>query len=302
MPKQSLSVVINTKDSAQTLARTLKSVKFADEIVVVDAKSSDDTVKIAKQYTKQIYSMKGPSYVEPYRNFALSKASHPWVLVVDADEVISKALREKILKTINHPRATAYFIPRKNLIFGQWLTKAGWWPDYQLRLFKPAKVQWSDKIHSIPQVEGKTAHFKAEEGLAIVHYNYDHLDQFIGRLNNYTSIQAKEQAKSDPQATFSLEKLLSIFAGEFARRAMMYDGVEQGLHGTSLAFLQAFSEATVYLKQWEAVGFSVTKPEALDEVLNQLQRTWRYWWADYRFRHSKGLSKFYWLLRRRFKI
>ena len=299
MAKKQLSVVINTRDSSATLERTLKSVKFADEIVIVDAKSKDDTVKLAKKYTKNVFSMKGPNYVEPYRNFALSKASHPWVLVVDSDEVITKSLREKVLKTTSHPQADAYFIPRKNLIFGEWLTKAGWWPDYQLRLFKKDKVTWQNTIHSIPQVEGKTAHFPAKEELAIVHYNYDHLEQFIGRLNNYTSIQAQER---EPEGVFSLEKLFSIFTGEFARRAMMYDGAKQGMHGTALAFLQGFSEAAVYLKQWQAAGFPTTKAEDLEQILKQFQRTWRYWWADYRLRHSRGFVKLYWLIRRRFKI
>jgi len=302
MPKQILSVVINTSNSASTLARTLESVKFADEIVIVDAHSTDETVKIAKQYTKRIYFFEGPNYVEPYRNFALGKAKHPWILVVDADEVIANELQQIILETIAEPQAEAYFLPRKNFIFGNWITKASWWPDYQLRLFKNGAVRWQAEIHSIPQVEGQTAHLPAEEKYAIVHYNYTDVAQFIDRLNNYTTIQAQERTKRSSLGDFSAEQLFGAFANEFASRALVHDGVADGLHGVSLSLLQAFSELVVYLKQWEAVGFTPTSQEDLGEILQQMQQIWRYWWADYQVRHTTGWRQLYWRARRKFKL
>ncbi|OGJ37796.1 MAG: hypothetical protein A2383_01770 [Candidatus Pacebacteria bacterium RIFOXYB1_FULL_39_46] len=295
-----LSVVINTKDVANTIVRTLRSVSFADEIVIVDMYSSDGTLTLARKFTKKIFQHKDLGYADPARNFALSKASHEWILVVDADEVVSDELKQIVLQTLDQESAAdVYWLPRKNIVFGHWITKTGWWPDYQPRLFKKGAVSWQVGVHRLPDVKGKEVYLPTEEKYALQHFNYDDVDHFVTKLNHYTSIQAKERTEIKD---FSSAVVLEKFAGEFAKRALMMDGVEEGMHGVALSLLQAMYEAVIYLKQWGNQGFKVTKPEDLGKSLQQMQRIWHYWWADYQVRHTGGFRKIYWQIRRKFQM
>ncbi|NCN45663.1 MAG: hypothetical protein COU63_03285 [Candidatus Pacebacteria bacterium CG10_big_fil_rev_8_21_14_0_10_36_11] len=297
-----LSVLIHTKDVAETLEKTLSSVKFADEIVIVDMESSDDTLKIAKKYTNNIFHHEDVGYADPARNFAISKATNEWILVVDADEVISEELREIILETINNKdSADIYHLPRKNFVFNKWIMKTGWWPDYQPRLFRKGTVSWQVGVHRLPDMTGTQEKFPAEEKYAIEHANYIDTSHFIKKLNHYTSIQAIERLDTNKQnkEQYSTNKLFEIFANELAKRSLMMNGTEEGLHGTSLSFLQATYEAVIYLKQWGETGYKETKPEDFGATLNHIQKIWRYWWADYKVRHSSGLTSIYWRIRRK---
>lgn len=298
-----LSVLIHTKNVADTLEKTLKSVQFADEIVVVDMESSDETLAIAKKYQAEIYHHEDMGYADPARNFAIAKASHPWILVVDADEVISTELKEIILQTI-HDSASAdiYHLPRKNFVFGKWIMKTGWWPDYQPRLFRKGTVSWQVGVHRLPDMTGIQEKFPAEEKYAIEHANYTDIAHFLTKLNHYTSIQAKERLAVTSKNNFSTDEMFEIFANEFAKRSLMMNGFEEGLHGSSLSFLQAMYEAIIYLKQWGETGFKPTNPEELAQTLAKVQRIWRYWWADYQMRHTTGLVRIYWQFRRKLKI
>ncbi|MCC6711054.1 MAG: glycosyltransferase family 2 protein [Candidatus Pacebacteria bacterium] len=298
-----LSVLIHTKNVAETLAKTLKSVQFADEVIVVDMASTDETLAIAKKYKTKIYHHEDLGYADPARNFAISKAQYDWILVVDADEVVKAELKEIILKTINDDHsADIYHLPRKNYVFGKWIMKTGWWPDYQPRLFKKGAVSWQVGVHRLPDMVGTQAKLPAEEKYALEHANYIDIAHFLTKLNHYTSIQAKERLASSPKDDFSSSELFEVFANELAKRSLMMNGFEEGLHGVSLSFLQANYEAIIYLKQWGELGYKETKPEDFAKILDKMQQIWRYWWADYQVRHNRGLSKIYWQIRRKLKV
>lgn len=300
--KLKLSVVIHTKNAAETIEQTLRSVAFADELVVIDMHSADATVKLAKKYTRRIYFHEDVGYADPARNFGLKKASYPWIFVLDADETVTPELQEIILETLASPKADVYYLPRKNLVFGQWILRTGWWPDYQPRLFKKDTVSWQLGVHRLPDIKGTVEYFPAEERYAITHYNYGSIAQFIDRLNNYTTLQARERLAASPQDNFSAHELLEIFSGEFAKRGLTLDGIEDGLHGVSLSLLQAMYESVIYLKQWEAKGFSPVGTGDFSRVLSRVQQVWRYWWADYQVRHTTGLNQWHWRLRRKLMI
>jgi glycosyltransferase involved in cell wall biosynthesis len=304
-----LSVVVNTKNAAETLKGSLESVKdFADEIVVVDMKSSDDTVVLAKKYTKKVFAYERDlGFADPARNFALSKATGDWVLVLDADEEITSDLKEKLRGIMSSEKddVIAYFLPRKNMIFGKWIAHTGWWPDYQLRFFKKGTVSWTEKVHTSPVAIGKTAVLPAQESLAIVHHNYQRISQFVDRLNRYTTVQSQQKFSEKSEQEFSSANIIKSFANEFFRRMFVQDGLLDGQHGVSLSFLQAMYEQIVFLKKWEQAGFVDSKrnsdPAATVKALREFQNDLNYWLADWQVKHARGASYIVWKIRRRLK-
>lgn len=301
-----LSVVLNVKNMADTLPKALKSVAFADEIIVVDMESNDETVKVAKKFTTKVFSHPDVGYADPARNFALSKAKSPWILVLDADEVISPSLQEKIISLISEPTADVYWLPRQNLFFGHWLAKAGWWPDHQPRLFKKDHVSWAVGVHRMPDITGLELRLPEKPEWAILHANYTSVQQFIEKLNQYTSLQAKEAAEKNDQATLTASQTttpLRAYFDELLKRWLAERGIDAGLHGTAAAFLQANYELVKQLKLWELAGFPPTFNDQAESerVIRQFQADLNYWLADWHFEHSHGLTKVYWWLRRRLK-
>jgi glycosyltransferase involved in cell wall biosynthesis len=296
-----LTVVINTKNSAQTLERTLESVKFADEIVVVDMHSGDDTVKVAQKYTDKIFEFDDVGYVEPARNFAINKATHEWILLVDADEEIPQKLR-KLIESMcaaedQSSLPDCVYIPRKNIIFNKWIRRTGWWPDMVLRFFRKGHLEWSDELHAVPVTKGQVKELPHDEDLAIIHHNYQTVEQFITRLNRYTTIQAEEKNSQ----TISTAAIVHQFSDELLRRLFAQKGIDEGMHGVGLSFLQTFSETVRTLKVWENQGFGETDRDQLKTIaaFRQFQRELNYWIADWHTHHTTGLVKVYWRLRRK---
>lgn len=301
-----LSVVINSKNSAKTLERTLKSAfDLADELVVVDMESTDSSLEIAKKYKAKIYKHKDVGYVEPARNFAISKASGDWIFVLDSDEELTSELRRVIRLIVNDEigealKADCYYVPRKNIIFEKWIQHTGWWPDYQLRLFKKGYVKWLDEIHSFPITRGIVKQFPGKEELAIVHHEYQSVEQFISRLNRYTSIKAESLNKAK---LGSNKQPFKVFGDEFLSRLFARRGIEDGVHGISLSLLQAMYEAVVQIKvifDQKQDGHLSSRETILS--LRKFQRDLDYWIADYEVSHSKGFKKLIWKLRRKFSF
>jgi len=284
-----LSVVINTLNEEKNLPRCLKAVRgWVDEIVVVDMHSEDKTRQIAKKAGARVYKHKRTGYVEPARNFAISKAKGEWILVVDADEVVSGGLKKRIDKIIKKPGADYYRVPRKNIIFGKWIKHSRWWPDYNIRFFRKGFVDWSEIIHSVPVTTGKGADLEAKEENALVHYHYESIEQFVVRMNNYTSRHAELLVKDGYK--FDWSDLVRKPGGEFLSRYFAGEGYKDGVHGLALAGLQALSELVLYLKVWQKEGFS-EKGGRLGEVVDELKRMERemdYWEADALIKSGRG--------------
>ena len=295
-----LTVVINTLNEEANIARAMNSVKgIADEVVVVDMESTDKTVEIAKGLGAKVYSHKKTNYVEPARNFAISKATGDWVLILDADEEISKALSQKIKEVVNDNDVDYYQIPRKNIIFGKWMRHARWWPDYNIRLFKKGAVTWNEAIHSVPESKGVGGELPAEEVLAIIHYHYDSLEQYLERMNRYTTLYAKRLLKDGYR--FNWKDVLIKPSGEFFSRYFFGAGYKDGLHGLAVSLLQTFSELSVYLKVWELGNFE-EKELKVGEVVGEMKKVERdchYWQADTLLKVTKNPIQ---ILLRKFKL
>ncbi len=248
-----ISAVINTLNEEKNIRDCLKTLDWVDEIVIVDMNSDDKTVAIAKSLKATLYKHKRVGYVEPARNFALSKASGNWILLIDADERVPKTLVPTLKKIASEDQVTHVQIPRQNLSFGKWIQRTGWWPDYNIRFFKKGAVTWRNEIHSQPQVTGAGLVLEAKPELALTHYNYATLDSYLERMFRYTQFQAQTVLKTKYQ--FVWTDLITKPLNEFLSRFFASEGYKDGLHGLVLSLLQAFSELIVYLRVWEAQGY-----------------------------------------------
>ena len=260
-----ISALIHTYNEEKNIERALSSLSFADEIVLVDMGSNDNTCEIASQFTTKIFQHPYTGFVEPARNFGIQKTKNKWVLVIDADEEIGSGLARYLTSEIKNPKADFYRIPRKNIIFGKWMKHTGWWPDYQIRFFKKGAISWNDQIHGIPLTKGKGQEIEATENLSITHHNYQTIEQFIERLNRYTNISAKQLYLSNVR--FSVAKLFAMPVREFVDRFFVREGYKDGVHGLALSILQSLSESVTCLKLWELEGFKQEKIE-----LTKIQR------------------------------
>jgi (heptosyl)LPS beta-1,4-glucosyltransferase len=287
-----LSVVINVVDwEVSFLPNVIKSVKdISDEIVLIDMTSTSEVEKIAEEFKAKVEKHEYVEYVEPVRNFGISKASGEWVLILDPDEELPSELREKIGDILVNSESKDYYrISRKNVIFGKWIKHARWWPDYNIRLFRKGTVTWNEVIHSVPMTTGEGADLDAKESLAIHHNHYSSIEQYVERLNRYTTQHAK--LLSDSGYKFSWKDILSKPTDEFLSRYFFAKGFTDGVHGLALSLLQAFSELIKYLKVWQLEKFEEKSipVESVIEELKVSQKNVAYWEADTLLSRGGGL-------------
>ena len=294
MPR--ISAVVNTLNEEKKIGRCLASLKgFANEIVVVDMMSTDQTREIAKKYGAKVFKHKRTGYVEPARNFAIEKAKNDWVFVLDADEEIKEGLKIFLKQEIKKPQADYYRIPRKNIIFGKWMKHSGWWPDMNIRFFKKGAVSWNEIIHSVPMTVGKGLDLPLKEDMAIRHRHYSSVEEYITRMNKYTTIQAKDLNKNGVE--FKWRDVLVKPAAEFLRRYFAEAGYKDGLHGLTLSLLQVMSELTVYVKLWQKQKFRKRKIDADDtfETLKVIANDFVWWVYASKIKDSSNVVSKIWL-------
>lgn len=195
MTENTISVVINTYNAAKFLARVLDSVKDFDEIVVCDMESTDETLDIAKQYDCKIVTFPKGDCVsaEPARTFAIQSASCKWVLVLDADELVTPALKDYLYKLISTDDAPkGLWIPRKNYFMGRFMHS--YYPDYLLRFFIKQGTIWPPYVHTFPIVNGRQENIPAKrKDLAFIHLANDNVYRCISKTNQYTESEVEKK-------------------------------------------------------------------------------------------------------------
>lgn len=249
-----LSVVLAIKNEEKHLRQALESVKWANEIIIIDDYSTDTSCQIASQYTNLIYQRRLENF-SAQKNYGVSKARSEWILILDGDEYIPVQLGLEIQQNINSARtADAYQIPRKNIIFGRWIRHTGWYPNYQTRLFKKNKAQLKGKIHESLSVQGQVKRLKND----LVHYNYDNLEEFLDQLNQYTTLDAQTlfEAGKRPRLT----SFIWLPLKEFMRRFMIEKGFLDGWYGFILSALMSYYQFSIICKLWE-LSEAQAKPE-----------------------------------------
>lgn len=274
-----ISAVLSVYNAEDKIEECLKSLAFVDEIIIVDDESTDKTTELAKRYTDKIYPHKHVGYVEPLRNFAIAKATHEWILILDADERIPETLAEMLVNITKEDEKdlSCVEIPRKNIIFSQWIEHTGWWPDYQRRFFRRDKVTWSDEIHSVPEVTGEIRKLPIKEEFAIVHENYQSISDYLKRMDRYTSIESDEEREKVHLSTL-LQKPMS----EFLFRFFAKEGYKDMDHGLILSLLQSYFQLTTQAKQWEKNSYKMegmnVSVDSVHIVFSSLAKEYMYWY------------------------
>ncbi len=245
-----ITAVLVNFNEAEKLRQCFKNLAdFADEIVVVDLGSTDQSMSVCKEYGVKVFEHEFVTFVEKVRNFAVSKAAGEWILVLDPDETLSRELKDKLKQVSLEGQYQAVNIPRKNIFFGRWIAHTNWWPDKHVRFFKKGQVSWSNKIHKYPEVSGKVLDLEARENLAIIHFGYETVSGFLERQNRYSTIEAENLFSQG--ARFSWVSFLWKPKREFLVRFIRHAGFLDGFHGLALTILMMVFQLQVMVKLWE---------------------------------------------------
>jgi len=247
MPK--VSVIINTLNEEANLPGCLESVRWADEVVLVDMHSEDGTVAIAEEFGCRVFTHERTGYVEPARNFAIAQAGCDWLLVLDADERVSPELAKWATENLDSTTATAFRIPRRNYYGETWITCCGWFPDEQLRLYRRGSVSYSDRIHRAPDIEGTIETLPLEGEAYLKHYAFATLEARFDKSNKYSTIAGEALAREGK--TISRTKLLTRTFWSFITAYVFQKGYRFGTVGAILALERAFATFGKYAKLWE---------------------------------------------------
>jgi glycosyltransferase involved in cell wall biosynthesis len=245
-----LSVAIVACNEADVLGECLESVRWADEIVVVDLESSDDTVEVARRYNATIFQHRHVDFVELVRNFSIEKTTGQWILVLDPDERITPDLAEAIRLAIRDTSdLVALELPRVSYFFGREIRHAGYGVDYIARVFRRGAVEWRPEVHFRPKLVGKVEAIPYTPERKVIHLNYTSIRQFIEKMNRYTDNEAQLMLASG--RSFRWYKPFSYSLRELLNRYFALRGYKDGMHGLIISVLFAIYWAVIALKMWD---------------------------------------------------
>ncbi|HVH89663.1 MAG TPA: glycosyltransferase family 2 protein [Terriglobales bacterium] len=247
-----LSVVIITRNEEANLGRTLKSIAWADERIVVDSGSTDRTVEIARQHGAQVFEESWKGYAGQ-KNSAIAKASCEWILSLDADEEVSPELQADIRRVTGGADSdvSGYFIARRNFFLGRWIRHGGFYPDRKLRLFRRGKGEFVERaVHETMRLNGPTATLKGD----LLHNAYPTLAGYIETMNRYSTLGAEILIKKGQVG----RSLFSFWADVCARPVLNFvwnyffrAGFLDGREGFLLHWYHHVYVSWKYAKAWE---------------------------------------------------
>jgi (heptosyl)LPS beta-1,4-glucosyltransferase len=242
-----LTVTVITRNEAANIEGALQSVTWADEIVVVDSNSADETVAIAKRYGARVDVHAWEGYSEQ-RNYAAEIALHDWILAIDADERVPPALAEEIRRILaNGPAANGYRMPRASFYLGRWIRGTDWYPDYQLRLYDRRIGRFNAKrVHeSVELATGRPGTLRHD----LQHYPYRDISDHVISIDHYTTLAAEEW-HAEGRRTNPLDILLHPPAA-FLRNYIIRRGFRDGTAGFLISILNSYYVFLKVLKLWE---------------------------------------------------
>lgn len=250
-----ISVVINTYNAEKHLQKVLEAVKEFDEVLVCDMESTDGTLDIAREYGCRIitFPKNGVSIVEPAREFAIREAANEWVLVVDADEIVTPQLKDYLYRRIGEadcPDGIA--IPRKNYFMGRFMHSC--YPDYILRFFRKEVTHWPPVIHTSPVVEGSVERIpKARKELAFEHLANDSVADILRKNNTYSDYEVPRRRHKHYGIGALIGKPIFRFLKSYLLKCGFLDGIPGLIHAV-LDSMYQFTIVAKLMEEWRTKG------------------------------------------------
>jgi len=243
-----VSAIVITLNEEKNIERCLRSVQWMDEIIVFDSFSTDKTIEFAKRFTPHVFQHAYDGDI-PQRERGIAKSTGNWIFYIDADEEVSDELRDEIKRVINSPDAKeGYFVPRKVSVLGRWILHGGWYPDFTFRLFRREKYRAEcAEVHggfTVDADKGRLSGF-------LYHYTYETIEQYLAKMNDYTSLQVSNKLKENPNLKVGWTKILLSPPAHFVRKFFSNKGYKDGFVGFILAALGAIYTLALYSKLWE---------------------------------------------------
>ena len=263
MPK--VSVAIITRNEASHVAAALESVAWADERIVVDSGSTDETVALARPLADRVELRPWQGYAEQ-KNYAASIATHDWILALDADERVTGPLADEIRGLLAaDPARAGYRIPRVTYYLGRWIRSTDWWPDWQLRLYDRRAGRWTRvHVHESVRIPGPPGHLHGE----LLHYPYRDISDHLQTIDRYTTLAAAElHARGRRSGAL---RLVTHPALAFLRNYMLRGGFRQGTTGLTVSMINSYYVLLKYAKLWErqlAASGALDPPPAASETV-----------------------------------
>ena len=258
-----LSVYIITYNEADKIAAALQSVTWADEVLVLDSKSTDDTVRIATEMGATVKQLPFTTFGK-LRNDAIAACKYEWIFSLDADERCTSEVKEEILHVLTLPNADVYYVPRRNWFMGRWINHCGWYPDYrQPQLFRKGALVFDDheEVHESFRIEGRIGYFKAP----IIQIPFQNLEQLLHKTQRYSTLGARKlERKGKP---VSMAKALGHGLWAFFRIYVIKLGFLDGWAGFVLAFgnfegtFYRYAKATTIELNWTHPPADYYKPK-----------------------------------------
>jgi glycosyltransferase involved in cell wall biosynthesis len=236
MGRDTVSACIIAFNEEINIRRCLESVKWCDEIIIIDSYSTDTTVEICREYTDKIHTREYKGNIDQ-KNFAASLTTCKWVLSLDADESVRPDLKQEIFDILenNDPLINGYYFKRRAYLFGKWIKHCGWYPDYKLRLFRRGKGNFGGREpHDQLIVHGQTKRLKG----AIDHFTYRSVREYIYKIVRYSDVASTRIEYSNPCLIFLL--MLVKPPVKFFEMYFLKCGFLDGVLGLIISFLTAF--------------------------------------------------------------
>ncbi len=249
--REKISCIVGTKNAEEDLRDCLESVKWADEVIVVDDFSSDRTIEIARQYTDKIFQKKMIGYPEQ-KDFAVQKTSFCWVLSLDADERVSPELRDEILDALSQPlEVSGFLFHRQNIFLGHEVKYCGWHEVTILRIFNKEKISFNTNLQYLDEfkISGRLGLMKND----LLHYTCRSLNEYFIRTNIWSTLNAKDLTNKGVRIT-PFNSLFYLFCKPcliFIRKYFFKFGYLDGFSGFLICSLSAITYFLSYAKVWE---------------------------------------------------
>lgn len=265
-----IAAVIIARNEEGMIANCLDTLRWCDEIFVIDHASTDSTPLLAERAGAKVIKQKGSISLSELRNVGLAAADSEWILYIDADERVTPALMKEIKSAVLQANVTSFAVRRNNIHYGKWMQHGGWEKDSVVRLFKTSALKkWSGEIHEHAEVEGK----QSDLWEPLVHLTHRNLLDGLRKSMEWTPIEAELLMKAN-HPRMSMPRLIKVMATEFIRRFFFMKGWKDGLEGGIESMVQAINRFFVYEQLWERQRIP-TLDQTYEKIEQEIQSQWK---------------------------